>query len=410
MSDRRRVVVTGIGLRTPIGHSLSEMAEAFRQGRTGIRVMPHWREIDHLHTAVAGVCDGVDETAVPRSFRRSMGRVAVLAALSAADALADAGIGEALAASPRCGVSFGSTAGSSQAMEAYLRQIFESRSLKGLQSSVYIRFMSHTCAANLATLFGTRGPVVASCTACVAGSQGIGYGYEAIRAGRADIMITGGAEEMHYMDAGIFDVMRATSTRYNDRPDRTPRPFDRARDGLVVGEGGGCLILEEREHALRRGAVPHAEIIGFGNNCDGGHITNPSAEGMATAMRLALADAGIAAEAVGHVHAHATATERGDIAEAAATHAVFGQRVPVSAVKGYMGHTLGACGAIESAVTILMLKEGFVVPTRNLDEPDPACAPLDHVRGECRPHRFRIGMNNNFAFGGINTSLLFARA
>jgi 3-oxoacyl-[acyl-carrier-protein] synthase II len=409
MPDRRRVVVTGIGLRTPIGHSLAEMAEAFRQGRTGVRAMPEWRQIDHLRTAVAGVCEGVDETAVPRHFRRAMGRVAVLAALSATDALADAGIGEEAVASPRCGVSFGSTAGSSQAMEDYLRQIFASRSLKGLQSSVYIRFMSHTCAANLATMFQVQGPVIASCTACVAGSQGIGYGYEAIRSGRADVMIAGGAEEMHYMDAGIFDIMRATSTRYNDRPERTPRPFDRARDGLVVGEGGGCLVLEAYEHARSRGAAIHAEIIGFGNNCDGGHITNPSAEGMAAAMRLALEDAGIGAEDVGHVHAHATATEQGDIAESRATHAVFGEGVPVSAIKGYMGHTLGACGAIESAVTILMLKEGFVVPTRNLDEPDPDCAPLNHVRGACRPHRFRIGMNNNFAFGGINTSLLFAR-
>lgn len=222
-------------------------------------------------------------------------------------------------------------------------------------------------------------------------------------------MITGGAEEMHFMDAGIFDVMRATSTRYNDTPEQTPRPFDRLRDGLVVGEGSGCLILEEYERAKKRGATIHAEIIGFGNNCDGGHITNPSSEGMAGAMRLALKDAGIAPEAVGHVHAHATATELGDIAEARATCDVFGQRVPVSAVKGYMGHTLGACGAIESAVTILMLKEGFMVPTRNLDEPDPACAPLNHVTGGIREERFDVGMNNNFAFGGINTSLLFCR-
>ncbi|MCX5820160.1 MAG: beta-ketoacyl synthase N-terminal-like domain-containing protein [Deltaproteobacteria bacterium] len=408
MTDKRRVVVTGIGLRTPIGHSLAELREAFTEGRTGVRAMPEWREIENLRTGVAGVCTGVEEGDIPRHFRRSMGRVAILAALSAADAVRDAGLDAAEIASPACGVSFGSTAGSSQAMEDYLRQILATNSLKGLQSSVYIRFMSHTCAANLATMFRTQGPVIASCTACVSGSQGVGFGYEQIRAGRAEIMITGGAEEMHSMDAGIFDVMRATSTHYNDRPEQTPRPFDRRRDGLVVGEGSGCLILESYQRAHKRGAAIHAEIIGFGNNCDGGHITNPSAEGMAGAMRLALEDAGIRAEDVGHVHAHATATELGDIAESRATHDVFGARVPVSAVKGYMGHTLGACGAIESAVTILMLKEGLIVPTRNLEEPDPACAPLNHVTGGVREHRFRIGMNNNFAFGGINTSLLFS--
>ena len=409
MTDKRRVVVTGIGLRTPIGHSLAEICEAFLAGRTGVRAMPEWSVIENLRTGVAGVCTGVEEGEVPRHFRRSMGRVAILAALSAVDAVRESGLDAAEIASPACGVSFGSTAGSTQAQEDYLRQILATNSLKGLQSSVYIRFMSHTCAANLAIMFQTQGPVIASCTACVSGSQGIGYGYEQIRAGRAEIMITGGAEEMHFMDAGIFDVMRATSTRYNDHPELTPRPFDRFRDGLVVGEGGGCLILESYERAHRRGATIHAELIGFGNNCDGGHITNPSAEGMAGAMRLALKDAGLRAEEVGHVHAHATATELGDIAESQATHDVFGQRVPVSAVKGYMGHTLGACGAIESAVTILMLKEGFLVPTRNLEEPDPACAPLNHVVGGVREHRFRIGMNNNFAFGGINTSLLFSR-
>lgn len=409
MTDKRRVVVTGIGLRTPIGHSLAEIREAFLAGRTGIRAMPEWGAIENLRTGVAGVCTGVEEGEVPRHFRRSMGRVAILAALGAMDAVRDAGLDAAEIASPACGVSFGSTAGSTQALEEYLRQILATNSLKGLQSSVYIRFMSHTCAANLATMFQTQGPVIASCTACVSGSQGIGYGYEQIRAGRAQIMITGGAEEMHFMDAGIFDVMRATSTRYNDHPESTPRPFDRQRDGLVVGEGSGCLILEEYERAKQRGASIHAELIGFGNNCDGGHITNPSAEGMAGAMRLALLDAGIAAAEVGHVHAHATATELGDIAESRATHDVFGESVPVSAIKGYMGHTLGACGAIESAVTILMLKEGFLVPTRNLDEPDPACATLNHVTGEVRAQRFRIGMNNNFAFGGINTSLLFSR-
>jgi len=388
---------------------MDALGEALKEGRTGVVRMEEWEKIGNLRTRVAGVCPGIDETVIPRQVRRTMGRVAILAALAAMDAVRDAGLGEDSLATPACGVSFGSTEGSSGAMEKFLGRILGSRSLKGMQSSTYLQFMSHTCAANLAMMFKVNGPVVASCTACVAGSQGIGFGYQQIQAGHADIMLSGGAEEMHFMDAGVFDIMRATSTHYNDRPDETPRPFDANRDGLVVGEGAGCFVLEEREHALRRGARIWAEILGYGTNCDGAHLTNPSAAGMAGAMQTALADAAVPADAIEHVNAHATATEAGDLAESLATYEVFGDRVPVSALKGYMGHTLGACGAIESAATIVMMHQGFMAATRNLEMPDPAAAPIQHVKGAARAAPFDLGMNNNFAFGGINTSLIFRR-
>lgn len=406
--DERRVVITGMALRSPIGNTVDEVSAALKRRESGVRVIREWERIEHLRTRVAGVCEGIDENEVPRKFRRSMGRVAILAALAAQDAIRDSGLTEEQVSSPRCGVSFGSTAGSSQSMEEFLRQIFGQQSLKGLQSSTYLQFMSHTCAANLAMMFQVRGPVIASCTACVAGSQGVGFGYEAIKLGRSEIMLSGGAEEMHFMDAGIFDIMRATSTAFNDRPEITPRPFDRERDGLVVGEGAGCLVVEEYEHARKRGARIYAEILGFGTNCDGSHLTNPSAEGMAGAMRRALDDARLPADKIQHVNAHATATEAGDIAESQATHTVFGERVPVSAFKGYMGHTLGACGAIESIISIVMMRGGFIAPTKNLENPDPACAPISHVMGEVRDQKISICMNNNFAFGGINTSLIFS--
>jgi len=407
MSQRRRVVVTGIGFLSPIGNSLADVRTSLLTGRSGIVAMPEWESIGSLRTRVAGICTDVDENLIPRQTRRSMGRVSILAALAAQKAVADAGLSEEQIASPRCGVSFGSTEGSSQAMEEFLSRILSARSLKGMQSSTYLQFMSHTCAANLAMMFRTQGPVVASCTACVAGSQGIGFGYEQIRNGKAELMLAGGAEEMHFMDAGIFDIMRATSTDFNDRPEMTPRPFDAARDGLVVAEGAGCLILEEFEHARRRNADILAEIAGFGTNCDGAHLTNPSSDGMAGAMLLALEDAGMSADAIGHVNAHATATAAGDVAEAAATFKVFGDRVPVTGFKGYMGHTLGAAGVLESIFTVLMLRQGFIAPTHNLDTPDPQLAPIQHVLREPREHRFQVGMNNNFAFGGINTSLIF---
>jgi 3-oxoacyl-[acyl-carrier-protein] synthase II len=403
----RRVAVTGIGLRSPIGNSPGELADALKNDRTGVVAMPEWDQVASLRTKVAGVCQRVEESEIPRHFRRSMGRVSILAALAAQEAIADSGLALEVIGSPRCGLSFGSTAGSSRSLEKFLERVISTRSLKGLQASTFLHFMSHTCAANLSQMFAIKGPIIASCTACVAGSQGIGFAYQAIRYGQADVMLGGGAEEMHYMDAGIFDIMRATSTEYNSRPELTPRPFDADRDGLVVGEGAGCLVLEEYEHATRRGARIWAEVLGFGNNSDGTHLTNPSSTGMAGAMRLAIEDAGIRADQIQHVNAHATATEAGDMAEAEATYNVFGDSVPVSALKGYMGHTLGASGAIESIASLVMLQQGFIPPTRNLERPDPRLAPIQHVMGAAREAKLSIVMNNNFAFGGINNSLIF---
>ncbi|MDD5223234.1 MAG: beta-ketoacyl-ACP synthase [bacterium] len=409
MTRERRVVVTGMGLRSPIGNSPGEVMESLHQGKSGIRYMPEWEAIDHLHAKVAGVCAGIDENVIPRMYRRSMGRVAVLAALATTDAIKDSGLGEAAVSSDACGVSYGSTEGSTQAIEDFMREIIGKQSLRGMKSSTYLQFMSHTCAANLAIMFRVKGTVVASCTACVSGSQGVGFGYEAIKAGRADMMLAGGSEEMHFMDGVIFDLMRATSTKYNDHPESTPRPFDADRDGLVVGEGAGTLVLEEYEHARRRQARIYCEVLGFGNACDGEHLTNPSPEGMARAITRALADAKLPAEKIEYVNAHATATQAGDLAESRATNKVLGPGVPVSGLKGYMGHTLGGCGAIESIMTIIMMRENFIAPTRNLFKPDPELAPLNHVMGDSRDCRFSIAMNNNFAFGGINTSLIFGK-
>lgn len=410
MIREHRVVVTGMGLRTPLGNTPAALSEALQAGKSGVRAMPEWSRIDHLRTRVAGVCaiDG-QEAGIPRKFRRSMGRVGVLAALAAQDAVRDSGLDEAVLASDRCGVSFGSTAGSSLAQEEFLRQIFATASLNGLQSSSYLQFMSHTCAANLAVMFGTRGPLIASCTACTAGSQGVGFAYQAIRLGQAEVMLGGGAEEMHFMVGGIFDILYATSTHYNDTPELTPRPFDAQRDGLVVAEGSACLVLEDYEHARRRGARIYGEVLGFANNTNGTHMTNGDPDGIAAVMRLALRDARLSPEQIDHVNAHATGTEAGDLAEAQATHQVFGTATPVSGLKGYMGHTLGASGAIESIASLLMLTEGYIAATRNLERPDPACPPLDHVIGEARPARLSVVMNNNFAFGGVNTSLIFGR-
>ncbi len=409
MTEGRRVAVTGIGFKSPIGNSLEELKKSLLEVKSGIRYIPEWEKIGHMRARLSGICDGIDEKVIPRPVRRSMGRVSILAALSVMDAVKDSGLAEDFIASQDCGVSYGSTEGSCQAMEDFTGEFSKNTSLLGLESSAYLKFMSHTCAANISMMFHTKGPVIASCTACVSGSQGVGFGYEAIKAGKAKVMLSGGAEESHYYNAAIFELLRATSVKYNDRPDKTPRPFDRDRDGLVVGEGSGCLVLEEYEHARARGAKIYAEIIGYGTNSDGMHITNPSADGMAGVMLIALKDAGLSPDRIGHINAHATATDVGDIAEATAISKVFGPEVPVSAFKGYMGHTLGACGVLESIITILMMNEGFMAATRNLDNPDPILPPLNHIMHEPVSRPFSIGMNNNFAFGGINTSLIFKK-
>jgi 3-oxoacyl-[acyl-carrier-protein] synthase II len=256
--------------------------------------------------------------------------------------------------------------------------------------------------------FGATGRVITTSSACTSGSQGIGYAYEAIKGGKQTAMIAGGAEELCATEAAVFDTLFATSVR-NDAPQTTPRPFDGERDGLVIGEGAGCLILEEREHALARAATIHAELVGFGTNSDGCHVTQPNAGTMQIAMQLALSDAGLEPAAIGYVNAHGTGTQQGDIAESHATAQVFGSRMPISSLKSYMGHTLGACGALEAWISIEMMREGWFAPTINLDRVDPQCAELDHIRGEGRRLDCEYVMSNNFAFGGINTSLIFKR-
>ncbi len=403
-----RVVVTGIGISSPIGNHLDEVSAALQSGQHGVRYMEDWDRIGNLSTRLAAPVDGL-ELSFARKKVRGMGRVALLSLHATEQAVADAGLTSDDLTSGRTGVSYGSTHGSSSSLEAFCRQLFESNSLAGLTPSTYIKFMSHTCAANLAIFYGIRGRIHTTCSACTSGSQGIGYGYEAIKFGQQDIMVCGGAEELHFTHSGVFDLLYATSTSFNDAPERSPRPFDADRDGLVVGEGAGTLILESYERARARGAHIHAEVLGYGTSCDGQHITSPSVDGMSAAMRLALEDARLDASSVQYINAHATATKVGDICESLATQSVYGGDVPISSTKGHTAHTLGACGAVESIFCLAMLRDGFVPPTRNLDTADPDCAALDYVVGEPRDIKLSVVASNNFAFGGINTSLLFGK-
>jgi 3-oxoacyl-[acyl-carrier-protein] synthase II len=268
--------------------------------------------------------------------------------------------------------------------------------------------MPHTTAANISIFFGLKGRLIPTSSACTSGSQGIGYAYEAIKFGRLPLMLAGGAEELCPTEAMVFDALYATSLK-NSAPQSSPRPYEQGRDGLVIGEGAGMLVLEELEHALARGATIYAEIVGFGSNADGQHTTRPAQATMRRAMELALEDAELAPGAIGYVNGHGTATEQGDIAESHATHSLFGPKMPISSQKSFLGHTLGACGALEAWFSIEMLNRDQYVHTLNLDVIDPACAELDYLRGEMRGMHHEYVMSNNFAFGGVNTSLVLRR-
>ncbi len=404
-----RVVITGAGAYSPVGNNWPEIEQTLRSLKNRIRHMEAWDEYDGLHTRLGGP---VPDFEMPEHFTRkqtrSMGRVSKMATAATENALRDAGLlNDPVLKSGRAGVSYGSSSGSTDAIADFANMLM-SKSLDGITATTYIRMMGHTAPVNVGVYFGLTGRIYTTSVACASGSQGIGYAYEAIKSGQQDIMLAGGGEELCPTQAAVFDTLYATSTR-NDAPEITPRPFDRDRDGLVIGEGACTLVLERRDHALARGAKVYAEIVGFETNSDGAHVTQPSAPTMQRVMEMALANAGLSPAAIGYVSAHGTATDRGDIAETHATLGVFGENIPISALKSYTGHTLGACGALESWVAIEMMNHGWFNPTVNLDNIDPNCASLDYITGGGRDLDVEYVMNNNFAFGGINTSLIFKR-
>lgn len=406
----RRVVVTGCGIVSSLGQSVSAAFERLRTPKNCVRRSEDLATYKGLQTCLWAPCGYVRPADYTRKVIRTMSPVSEMALYATGQALAQAGLSDsAELKGGRCGVAYGSCSGG-VAANADFFTVVKDREVKNVTSSTYIKMMAQTCAVNLSVHYGTTGRLLPTGTACTSGSLAIGEAYEAIRYGLQDIMIAGGAEEFSVTQVAVFDTLFATSRR-NDASETTPRAFDKNRDGLVIGDGAGTLVLEEREHALARGATILAEVAGFGTNTDGRHVTQPNAETMATALRLALADAGLAPTDIGYVNAHGTATDLGDIAEGTATAAVFGaHRPPLSTIKSYTGHTLGACGAIEAILTIEMLRQGWFAPNLNLTDPDPRCGEHDFIVGDGRRLETEFAMSDNFAFGGVNTSLVFRRA
>lgn len=405
----KRVVITGMSLISALGNTPKKAFERLHTYENCVEYQPELEEYDKLMTRLAArVKDFTMPEHFSRKVTRSMGTVAIYATACTEEALKDAGLlNNDIITSGRTGVSYGSSSGSLDAIFDFYSMSFN-HEIKNLNSGSYLKMMPQTTAVNISVYFKTTGRLIPTSTACTSGSMAIGAAYEAIKSGQQTVMIAGGAEEYHPTQVAVFDTLYATSSK-NDTPKLTPSPFDKDRDGLVIGEGAGTLILEEYEHAKARGAKIYAEIIGYSTNTDGTHITNPNAETMAIVMKQALQDAKISPDEIGYVNAHGTATQQGDVAETHATRSVFNRAVPISTIKSYTGHTLGACGAIETILSVKMLENDWFCPTLNLKNIDENCAELDYIKDEGKNININLLMTNNFAFGGINTSLIIKK-
>lgn len=412
-NGKRRVVVTGGGMVSALGRDWDTAFKNLKSYKNKIRYMPEWERYTKMNTRLACPYDE-PLPSFPRKKIRGMGRVAMLGLLATTDALKMAGCltedGEDVVEELKnglTGIAYGTCMGSMDAI-GDLAKMVETGDSSHLNSQTYIKAMPQTNACNMSVYWQIRGRVIITDTACTSGSQSIGYAYEAIEDGRQEMMIAGGAEELSAPDAAIFDTLGATSVM-NKTPGETPKCFDKDRDGLVIGEGAGTLILEDLEHAVKRGAKIYAEIAGFATNSDGSHITSPNEETQARCLEMAIADAGISKEQIAYVNAHGTGTSHGDITETQAVYKVFNRAIPISTTKSYIGHILGACGAVEAWLTINMMNESWFHPNLNLHNVDPECGHLDYIRDEGRKIDCEYVMSNNFAFGGVNTSLIFKK-
>jgi 3-oxoacyl-[acyl-carrier-protein] synthase II len=409
----RRVVVTGIGLVSPLGIGTEANWQGLRAGRSGIGRITRF-DASNFAAQIAGEVQGFD----PLQFfeKKEVKKVDVFIqyAIAAAQfAVDDAGLRITRESGERVGVAIASGIGGFSTIEREHQALLEGGPRK-ISPFFIPAAIINLAAGHVSIRFGAKGPNLASCTACSASAHAVGDAVEIIRRGDADAMIAGGSEAaITPMGVGGFAAMRALSTR-NDAPERASRPFDKERDGFVIGEGSGVLVLEEREAALARGARVYAEVVGYGASADAFHITAPSedGDGAVRAMRAALRQAGVDGSEVAYINAHGTSTPLNDRLETAAIKRLFGDhayKLAVSSTKSMTGHLLGAAGGLESGVTALAVYKQEMPPTINLENQDPECD-LDYVPGTCRPAAIPYALSNSFGFGGTNASLLFKRA
>ena len=401
----KRVVITGVGAVSPFGTNVCSLIEGIEGGQCAIKYMENWKDYVGLNSLVAAPAELKNEKDIPRRKRRSMGRMGIFAAQAAEQAVKDSGLDKDIVTSGRVGCIIGSTIGSPEALTETFEAIIPSKDIAEITSMEFFKFASHAAAMNVAQFLEISGFVMATSAACASSLQALGTAFDLIRLGRQDAVLCGGVEEVHPTVTAIFDVLFATSSKFNDRPEESSRPFDVDRDGVVCGEGSGIIILEEYEHALKRNAKIYAEVVGYHTCGSGRHISQSSKDAMILCMDKALNNAGILPEQVDYISAHATSTKQGDVEEAQAIKKIFGNNIPVSSLKGYIGHTLGASGTIELIAALNMMKNGVIYPTLNLKNIAPECEGIAHVRG-FEKKNINVLVKNCFAFGGINAVLV----
>ncbi|NPA49648.1 MAG: beta-ketoacyl-ACP synthase II [Thermodesulfobacteria bacterium] len=406
---RRRVVVTGLGAITPVGLGVEESWQNVVAGRSGIGPITKF-DASGYSSRVAGEVKGFNpEDYMPKKLIPRVDAFIQYAIAATREALEDARLGEGLG--ERAGVIIGVGMGGTGVVEKYT-PVLRERGWRRVTPFFIPMIIPNMASGQVAILFGAKGPNTAVCTACAAGTHALGESFRLIRDGYADIMIAGGTESLITpLTVAGFAVMKALSTKFNDTPEKASRPFDAKRDGFVIAEGSGVLILEELEHARARGAKIYAEIVGYGLNGDAYHMTapTPDGEGPARCMELALKDAGISPEEVDYINAHGTSTPLNDAAETKAIKRVFGPKakeLAISSTKSMTGHLLGGAGGVEGVFTVKTITEGVIPPTINYEEPDPECD-LDYVPNVARKARVRVAMSNSFGFGGTNAVIIF---
>ncbi len=404
----RRVVVTGMGAVSPFGIGVGVLFESLLAQRSSVRNVPELARITGLRTRVAAVVPAVDSKEIPRKYRRSMSNMSIYATFASQEAISQGGATEKELRGGNTGVAIGSTVGSPIATHEFYEEFLPTQSIDKTRATFFFQIMNHSCASNVAQVFGITGRILAPSAACSTGCQAIGYGYEMIAWGKQEMMLCGGADEFHPLTAATFDIINASSAKYNDRPAETPRPFDRDRDGVVCAEGAGILLLESLDSAKRRNAPIAAEVMGFATVSDPANLADPSADSIETCIRKALTEAPIQPDEIDYINAHATGTILGDIAESEAVRRIFGGNTPTSSLKGHLGHTMAASGAIETITAIMMMQKGILIPTLNLDNVDPLCDNIFHFKN-CMKKPIRAVLKNNFALGGIDSCLILRR-
>lgn len=406
--NKRRVAITGMGTVSPFGSGVKCLWEHLLRGHSAVQIMPDMRELGGLRSWVAAVVPDVDASVIPRKKRRFMSPMSVYSTIAALEATAMADLSEDRITDRATGLCLASTMGSTSESEAFFQEMNRTGSIENIKSTMFFKTMNHSCAANTAQALGITGRIISPSAACASSNLAVGLAFEMIAAGSQNIMICGGSDEHHCLAPAVFDIMNAASCKYNSEPQQTPRPFDINRDGVVCAEGAGVLVLEEMDHARRRNADILAEIVGFATFSAPGNIANPDSQTIADCMECSMNQARVHAEEVDYVNAHATATIQGDIAEAQAIGAVMGDKVPVSSLKGHLGHTMAASGAMELIASMQMMRYNILIPTRNLVTPDPECNVVDFV---IMPREIEINiiLKNSFALGGINSAILIRR-